>query len=288
VRMIRLDQQLIFKILIVAGLIFRTLDCTSDQPTRAQDAQYDQYDQPEEPYYDQFDNPGGYDYDYENSEESQYYQPEPAEPPLDQPDPDFVQQSDSAANSVDPYQGFPEESGTTWALSDEDYKISLGVEYIYFEITAPEELAYTYKANPATFAPSWPNTSYNGLGLVPTDPPCGCGYIRNHEEVEGKIALVDRGDCSFVSKVVRAEEAGAVGVVVTDDERDNDETFVSMADDTTGREVSIPAAFVLGKNGHVIKRMLGRLGLAEATVNIPINITNIAPFKLNQPPWIVW
>ena len=97
--------------------------------------------------------------------------------------------------------GFPEESGTTWALSDEDYKISLGVEYIYFEITAPEELAYTYKANPATFAPSWPNTSYNGLGLVPTDPPCGCGYIRNHEEVEGKIALVDRGDCSFVSKV---------------------------------------------------------------------------------------
>ena len=107
--MIRLDQQLIFKILIVAGLIFRTLDCTSDRPTQpqAQDAQYDQYDQSEEPYYDQFDNhnPGGYDYDYENSEESQYYQTEPAEPPLDQPDPDSVQQSDSAANSVDPYQG---------------------------------------------------------------------------------------------------------------------------------------------------------------------------------------
>ncbi len=35
---------------------------------------------------------------------------------------------------------------------------------------------------------------------MPTDPPCGCGYIRNHEEVEGRIAFIDRGDCSFVSK----------------------------------------------------------------------------------------
>jgi hypothetical protein len=36
---------------------------------------------------------------------------------------------------------------------------------------------------------------------VPTYPPCGCGFIRNHEELEGRIALIDRGECSFVSKV---------------------------------------------------------------------------------------
>jgi hypothetical protein len=51
---------------------------------------------------------------------------------------------------------------------------------------------------------------------VPTYPPCGCGFIRNHEELEGRIALVQHGECSFVSKVVRAEEAGAAGVIVTD------------------------------------------------------------------------
>jgi hypothetical protein len=30
---------------------------------------------------------------------------------------------------------------------------------------------------------------------------------------------------------------------------ENDELFISMVDDTTERKVSIPAAFLLGKNG---------------------------------------
>ena len=49
---------------------------------------------------------------------------------------------------------------------------------------------------------------------------------------------------------MRAHEAGAVGVIVTDEDTDNDELFISMADDTTGREANIPAAVVLGKNGY--------------------------------------
>ena len=94
----------------------------------------------------------------------------------------------------------------------------MGKDYIFFEITEPEELAYTYKvgkhtimsissliltffqANPAGFTPPWNNT-YNGVQLVPTEPACGCGFIQNSDEIEGKIALVERGDCSFVSKV---------------------------------------------------------------------------------------
>ena len=104
------------------------------------------------------------------------------------------------------------------------------------------------QANPAVFAPSW-NVSHSGIQLVPTQPPCGCGFIRNSGQVEGRLALIERGECSFVSKVVRAQAAGAVGVIVTDEDQDNDELFISMADDTTEREVGIPAAFVLGKNG---------------------------------------
>ena len=49
--------------------------------------------------------------------------------------------------------------------------------------------------------------------------------------------------------MIRAQEAGAVGVIVTDEDTDNDELFIAMADDTTGREATIPAAFVLGKKG---------------------------------------
>jgi len=172
-------------------------------------------------------------------------------------------------------------------LTDDEYRNSLGKDYIFFEITEPEELAYTYKANPAGFTPPW-NTTYSGIDLVPTEPACGCGYIRNHEQIEGKIALIERGDCSFVSKVLRAEEAGAVAVVVTDQDSDNDELFISMVDDTTGRNANIPAAFVLGKNGHIIKATLSKLSIGAAVINIPLNISTIQPFKLNQPPWLVW
>eukprot|EP00092_Neocalanus_flemingeri_P070030 GFUD01085906.1.p1 GENE.GFUD01085906.1~~GFUD01085906.1.p1 ORF type:complete len:206 (-),score=53.42 GFUD01085906.1:139-756(-) len=172
-------------------------------------------------------------------------------------------------------------------LTHDEYRVSLGKDYVFFEITEPEELAYTYKANPALFTPPWNNT-YNGIQLVPTEPACACGFIHNSDQIEGKIALVERGDCSFVSKVIRAQEAGAVAVVVTDQDSDNDQLFISMADDTTEREVYIPAAFVLGKNGHIIKDTLARLTLPAAVINIPVNISRIAPYRINQPPWLVW
>lgn len=172
-------------------------------------------------------------------------------------------------------------------LTNDEYRDSLGRDYIFFEITEPEELAYTYKANPAGFTPPWNNT-FNGIQLVATNPPCGCGFIHNAEEVEGHIALVERGDCSFVSKVTRAQEAGAVGVVVTDQDAENDELFISMVDDTTAREVEIPAVFMLGRNGHMIKETLAKLNLGSALINIPVNISRISPYKLNQPPWMVW
>ena len=34
-------------------------------------------------------------------------------------------------------------------------------------------------------------------------------------------------------------------------DHENDELFISMVDDTTEREVAIPAVYILGKNGLV-------------------------------------
>jgi len=171
-------------------------------------------------------------------------------------------------------------------LTDAEYKETLR-DYIFFEIIQPEQLAFTYKANPSSFTPAW-NTTLSGASLIVTDPPCGCGYIRNHEDIEGNVAFIERGDCSFVSKVVRAEEAGAIGVIITDADIENDDLYISMVDDTTKRQVNIPAIFLLGKNGQIIKRTLDRLGLEEAIVNIPVNISQVSIHNLHQPPWLVW
>lgn len=56
-------------------------------------------------------------------------------------------------------------------------------------------------------------------------------------------------ECSFLSKTVRAEEAGARAIIISDYNDKNDDMFIEMIDDKTFREVHIPAAFLLGKNG---------------------------------------
>ena len=93
------------------------------------------------------------------------------------------------------------------------------------------------------------NMTFTSQSLVPSDPECGCGSYFNAEDVEGKIALIDRGECSFVSKAIKAQEAGAVAAVITDQDMENDELYIVMQDDTTNRKVDIPLGFLLGKNG---------------------------------------
>lgn len=134
------------------------------------------------------------------------------------------------------------------ALNDHDYKINMGEGYVFFEILKPEELSYTFKINPAAFSVPW-NETYGVIDLVLADPLCGCGALVNAEEVEGQIVLIERGECSFTSKAIKAQEAGASAAIITDSDENNDDLYVSMVDDTTERHVAIPTAYLLGKNG---------------------------------------
>lgn len=54
--------------------------------------------------------------------------------------------------------------------------------------------------------------------------------------------------CSFLSKAKNAEEAGAVGVLIADNDANNDRVMVNMITDGTKREVNIPAGFMLAKD----------------------------------------
>ena len=47
----------------------------------------------------------------------------------------------------------------------------------------------------------------------------------------------------------RAEEAGAFGAIVADNDEKNDELTISMTDDQTDRKINIPVAFLLGMDG---------------------------------------
>jgi len=63
---------------------------------------------------------------------------------------------------------------------------------------------------------------------------------------------MDRGNCSFVTKVRNAERAGASLVVVVDDREENI-TNVIMGDDGTGMGIRIPAMLIGKDSGKILK-----------------------------------
>lgn len=175
---------------------------------------------------------------------------------------------------------------------------------VFFEIIHPPELEYTYKLRPARDFGAPFNASFleERIPLVPTDPPHGCQIAKNAKELKGRIALVERGDCSFFAKSLMAEEAGAKAVIIADYHSSAIEESITsplwaeyyyvemIRDDTipTSKTVNIPAGFLLGKNGKMIRQTLQRLNQPFALINIPVNLTYASLDKLHQPPWLFW
>jgi len=81
-----------------------------------------------------------------------------------------------------------------------------------------------------------------------TTPANGCTAIST--ALTGKIALIDRGVCTFTTKIRNAQNAGAVGVLIVNNVAGDP---VGMAHDGTDPKPTVPAA-MLGKNdGNGIK-----------------------------------
>jgi minor extracellular serine protease Vpr len=81
-----------------------------------------------------------------------------------------------------------------------------------------------------------------------TTPANGCTAITN--AVSGKIALIDRGVCTFSTKIRNAQTAGALGVLVVNNVA-GDPT--AMGSDGTANQPTIPAAMLGKAEGNAIK-----------------------------------
>ena len=85
-------------------------------------------------------------------------------------------------------------------------------------VSSPPAIAGTYSAGYALFGAGTLGLAGNVVQAL--DPPDGagpsmtdaCSPLTNAGAVPGKIAIIDRGTCTFVVKVGHAEDAGAIGV----------------------------------------------------------------------------
>ncbi|HHG83709.1 MAG TPA: PKD domain-containing protein [Bacteroidetes bacterium] len=86
-------------------------------------------------------------------------------------------------------------------------------------VNAPSTIAGMYNAAEAAFGPGVPTTPLTADVILVDDnanpdPNDGCQTILNTAAVNGKIAILNRGNCAFVIKVMAAQAAGAVAAIV--------------------------------------------------------------------------
>lgn len=155
---------------------------------------------------------------------------------------------------------------------------------IHFLISEPENLRYTFKAKTSRIGVPF-NETFENIPLVLAEPRAACSSIINRLEIKDNIALVERGFCPFLEKCIEIERSGGIAVIVYDNDKNNSEEHIEMIDDNTPRNCSIPAVYVLGKDGHMIVQSLLALRLSRAVITIPLKASgnkNVA-----NPPWSI-
>lgn len=95
-----------------------------------------------------------------------------------------------------------------------------------------------------------------------------CGAAANPGKLKGKIALIDRGDCSFTIKVKNAENAGAVAAIVVDNIPGEYPIIMGGTDNT----ITIPAVMVSYETGDTLKQLLGAGTAVTVKMSVGPNI----------------
>jgi hypothetical protein len=145
-------------------------------------------------------------------------------------------------------------------------------------VTAPSSVAGAYQVGTASFGPALttPGVSGEVMPVVDTTGNLGlaCSPLSsaNAAAVSAKIALVDRGVCSFTIKVKNAQDAGAIGVIVADNVAGSPPAGLGGADAT----ITIPAVRITQADGVTLKTALAKRSRTRSGVFATIGLNATA------------
>ena len=103
----------------------------------------------------------------------------------------------------------------------------------------------------ASFGPRPTSDGVSGELIHIIDDNPGCVSIT--EDLEGKIALIERGGCTFVEKVLNAQNAGAVGVVVFNNIEGGPIVMGGQSN-----QITIPSVMISNANGIALINVLNQ------------------------------
>ena len=132
-------------------------------------------------------------------------------------------------------------------------------------INSPASIAADYNITVTTAFGSDLSTAITGDlvlaidGESPTED--ACSTIVNTSEMSGKIAVIRRGECSFDDKVKRAEDAGAIAVIVVNNVSGNPINMggddLGFNDDGNPLNITLTSIMVSDTDGNAIIAALG-------------------------------
>ncbi len=131
-------------------------------------------------------------------------------------------------------------------------------------ITAPASIAGDYLSKHAAFG-GWLNGEAGDIVLADdgTGVTNGC-TIAN--DMTGKIALIDRGVCGFAIKAINAQNAGAIGVIICNNNPAIPDSTILMGG--ADCNINIPAVMLSLNNCNLIK---AELASGTVSASFPVN-----------------
>jgi hypothetical protein len=133
-------------------------------------------------------------------------------------------------------------------------------------VSAPAPVAGSYNIGTASFGPQVNGTPVTGPvtlvndGVAPTSDAC---EPLTAGSLTGQIALIDRGTCTFASKALNAQQAGAIGVIIVNNAAGCPPPGLGGTDPT----ITIPTVSVSQSDGNLLKANLA--GLTATLVASP-------------------
>jgi len=120
---------------------------------------------------------------------------------------------------------------------------------------------------------------YDPLALKKDVPSLGCrdSYtfglkLNSTADIdESPIIMMDRGDCSFVHKVAKAEIFGAHAVIIANNNNEDINNLV-MADNGNGKFVTIPAELISKKDADILKEYIKNNPEKEVSIELDFEI----------------
>lgn len=171
----------------------------------------------------------------------------------------------SAGNSGPGAETIGTPSGVPWvtsvAAAEDNQNFGTGLQ-----LDAPADIAATYEGLEGNGPVSLADSGAFSGSVVVAEPLTACEPLANGDAMDGQIALVMRGGCSFSSKYGNAAAAGARAIVVYNDgtAADRMDPIVMSAPNTT-----IPGIMIRHPDGDLIAASADSAGTLSPEISVP-------------------